>query len=394
MVIRRFSFLSVLYFLVLSYAVAKRSKKGSKIFGGQDDFAEFDRKVEEILRANRLRGASVAVVHRDYGVLHVKGYGNRNGDHVFLAASVSKFVVASVLSSLHYRGLVNIFAPIRSYMPSNPLLGWWGRGPWDLFRDDFTIEQALSNLSGLPGLLSLPLLANLGCSLIPYYNLQSCGRDQYNVAPQVSEPGTYHRYGGGQWQIAGAVAEHVSNKSWKDLLGDVFAPCNLGTLGFTNEGFGLVTNNVAGLFTSMSYPSDWNYNPNMPPNHPNPFIEGGLYADALSVGKLLLMLLRGGMCENGRVMSEDLVRNMFTDRGLGGDLLDISTRDTGYGMGLWSVRDEPGEVWMSPGIYGAIPWVDIENGFGVILMLEANFDESRTFSVIGELGWILRCMFW
>jgi hypothetical protein len=42
----------------------------------------------------------------------------------------------------------------------------------------------------------------------------------------------------------------------------------------------------------------------------------------------------------------------------------------GYGLGWWISRDEPG-VMADPGAYGAIPWIDLERGYGVMIILEA-----------------------
>ena len=44
---------------------------------------------------------------------------------------------------------------------------------------------------------------------------------------------------------------------------------------------------------------------------------------------------------------------------------------SGYGLGLWIIRDEPGVV-SDGGAYGAMPWLDVERGYGVMIILEAD----------------------
>ena len=50
------------------------------------------------------------------------------------------------------------------------------------------------------------------------------------------------------------------------------------------------------------------------PSSDNPNVERGLYIDAADYGKLLLMHLRDGQCDGGRVLSEAAVRRMREDR--------------------------------------------------------------------------------
>ena len=52
----------------------------------------------------------------------------------------------------------------------------------------------------------------------------------------IAAPDTEFRYGGAQWQVAGAVAEVASGKSWAQLIDEIYVqPCGLETLAYNNH---------------------------------------------------------------------------------------------------------------------------------------------------------------
>jgi len=146
-------------------------------------------------------------------------------DQVTLLAAASEFITADVLASLHDSGGVDIYAPVSDYVP----LSW--RRPW--FSHDFTTEQALSNLSGIGGALSLPTYLPIGgalCSYLPFGTLEGCARTIYDTQFSQLKPGKFGFYGGGQWHIAGAVAQRASGKTWDELVEELFVePVSLAT---------------------------------------------------------------------------------------------------------------------------------------------------------------------
>ena len=99
----------------------------------------------------------MAVVHREWGVVHERGFGAFDRDRLFLIASSSKVLSAGILQRLADQKLLDLDAPI-----GNVVGGRWGDGKAGL-----TVAQLLSNSSGLVGLLDeaalpavrLPVLA-------------------------------------------------------------------------------------------------------------------------------------------------------------------------------------------------------------------------------------------
>jgi len=54
--------------------------------------------------------------------------------------------------------------------------------------------------------------------------------------------------------------------------------------------------------------------------------------------------------------------------------LDISGVEDleGYGMGWWIDRANPG-VFVDEGVWGAIPWIDLNRGYAAFIAIESNF---------------------
>jgi CubicO group peptidase (beta-lactamase class C family) len=184
--------------------------------------------------------------------------------------------------------------------------------------------------------------------------------DDADVVP----PDTTYRYGGAQWQVAGAVAEIAAGKSWHDLVRETYVePCDVPSLAYNNHF-------VQFPGAQGSYPVGFGGDPStlLPTDNPN--MEGGAYIDVGDYAKLLLMHLRGGECDGARVLSEAAVRRMHGDRiaSYGGS---TGTAFEGYGFGWWVDRDQPSLI-IDPGAYGAYAWLDDERGYGVFFALEAN----------------------
>ena len=323
------------------------------------DFSETDVVVEEFLAERPLlEGAGLIVVHQDYGVVHHRAYGDFTLDRISLVASSSKIVTAGILMALQDQGLLDIDEPIQDF------LGWESLYP-------VTTAQLLSNSSGLVGLGPNPTYRPYLCQYIWAGDLMSCGM-QILTTPDadadVIPPDSAFRYGGGQWQVAGAVAEAVSGKSWAELFDETYnQPCGLEASGFNNH-FAQFLEADGGDF---DYPVAFGGDPaNLLPTE-NPNMEGGMYTTTGDYGKLLQMHLNGGVCENGRVLSEASVNRMQENR-----IFDVWGGSTGagwegYGLGWW-VETGGWGVRTDGGAYGSFPWLDRDRRYAGFLVLEAS----------------------
>ena len=329
------------------------------------DFTAFDSAMNAGITAEGLEGATVVVVQKDSGIVYVKGYGAYDKDRVFLLASASKIISVGVLMRLADEHLLNLDAPIGTYVG----------GAWGDEKANLTVAQMFSNSSGMVGLVDRPFYLPYICQYRPVGTLVDCAQQIYdaNDAAAVVPPDTKFRYGGGQWQLAGGIGVVASGKPWSQLIRETYIdPCGTTSLGYTNQ----FTDGAA-----SGYPAWFTGDPSTLNATDNPNIEGGGYIDAEDYGKILLMHLRGGMCGSNRVLSDTAVARMQQDRiaaAYGGTTNTAVLQ--GYGLGWWIDRSHPGVV-ADIGLYGATPWLDVARGYGAMILIEGN-------STIGAQLWL------
>ena len=312
------------------------------------DFTAISPIVQDFVDEHDLNGAGLVIVDRDEGVVHDEYWGEFDADHVSLIASSSKMIVAGVLMHLDDAGLLEVDAPVADVAD-------WGSG-----NPTITPAQLVSNSSGLPGLFPSPGYGPYVCQYVVSGTMQACAEAIFTSTgddADVIPPDTEYRYGGAQWQVAGAVAEVASGKSWADLVEEIYVePCGVDSLAFNNQwaqfgggGFG--------------YPTQFAGDPTTLAATDNPNMEGGAYITAPDYATLLLMHLRDGMCDDTQVLSPEALERMHSDR-------TVSTygSDTAYGMGWW-VDEAAGRI-TDPGAYGAVPWLDLDDGYGAYLVIE------------------------
>lgn len=337
------------------------------------DFSAVSPIVQAFVDEHELNGAGLIVVDRDDGVVHEDYWGEFAADRISLVASSSKMITAGVLLHLDDEGLLDIDAPVAAVAD-------WGTG-----NPDITPAQLLSNSSGLVGLAPEPTFGPYLCQYLAGGTMQECASAIFTTPDdddQVVPPDTEFRYGGAQWQIAGAVAEIATGTSWAELIDEIYVqPCGLETLAFNNH-FAQAQVGADGF----NYPTMFDADPSKLTPTDNPNMEGGAYVTTGDYAKLLLMHLRGGMCGDTQVLSQDALDRMHADRigeVYGGD----ARAGTGYGMGWWVDR-ATGRI-DDPGAYGAVPWLDLEDGYGAYLVIEQDSTTgyllaSQLFDVIDE----------
>ena len=317
------------------------------------DFSAVAPIVDEFVAANELNGAGLVVVEADDGIVHEYYAGEFTPDRVSLIASSSKSVSAGVLLRLADDGLLDMNAPI------SDIVDWGDANP------GITPAQLVSNSSGLVGLGGGLGIGSYSCQYIFSESLQECAEQIFTTPDDdgdVIAPDSEFRYGGAQWTVAGAVAEAASGKTWNELVNEFFVqPCGMDSFAFNNH--------FAQMGSGFDYPVDFNGDPSTlaPTENPNP--EGGAYTNAVDYGDWLLMQLQGGFCGDDQVLSQDALDAMHGDRI--GEVYDGAAggESTGYGMGWWVDR-ESGRI-TDPGAYGAFPWLDLGNGFGAYVIVEA-----------------------
>ncbi|MEP4649798.1 MAG: serine hydrolase domain-containing protein, partial [Ilumatobacter sp.] len=314
------------------------------------DYSAVEPIVQAFVDERGLNGAGLVVVERDAGVVYEHHWGEFTPDRISLVASSSKMITAGVLLRLSDDGLLDMDAPVADAVE------WGGGNP------DITPAQLVSNSSGLVGLLPNPGYAPYVCQYVASGTLQDCAAQIFTSPDDdgdIVAPDTEFRYGGAQWQVAGAVAEAVSGRSWAELIDEIYVqPCGLDALGYNNH----FTQIGSGGF---AYPTEFAGDPETLMATDNPNMEGGAFVTTGDYAKLLLMHLRGGTCGDERVLSQGALDTLHADR-----TGTVYGSDTGYGMGWWVDR-ATGRI-SDAGAYGSVPWLDLEDGYGAFLVVEAD----------------------
>jgi CubicO group peptidase (beta-lactamase class C family) len=299
-------------------------------------------------------GVGLILVDREQGVIHEEAFGDNEIDSIFAIASVSKISVAAIMMALHDEEHIDIAEPINTY------LDWGDRYP------DLTTEHLLSNHSGLPGLMThgLPYPPHT-CMFLPDGNLLDCAEAIYTDTDldDVVDPNTEYRYGGGQWHLAGAVAEEATGWTWWQMVDELLVqPCDLDVFEFGNP-FGPA---------ELGYPQ-FDGTPESLPGQANPNIEGGAISHIGDMGKLLLMHLNDGLCGDNRVLSEVSAQLMREDRRGPAGTLEVDGLGAGLGWQI-TIPDDASDptLFHVPGAFGSVAWIDTERGYGGYITMDAD----------------------
>jgi len=323
------------------------------------DFSDVDASFQAFIDGTAdFDGISYVLVDAD-GIIHQEVFGDHTEDTVVLLASTSKVPAVMTLMALQEDANVefSISEPVSTYLPYD--------GPYA----DRTVEQMVSNTSGIPGLRLLPAYGsptgptiedfNHLCqySAQPIFEFETCGQTLVqNELPTSQAAGSVYDYGGSQWQIAGVTASTVANATWNQLVDQYLGtPCGLEVFTFGNpwESPTSFTGSVDSLAGTA-----------------NPNIEGGAITNMADYAKLLQVHLNGGFCGDTQVLSEDAIASMQVDRGG-----VVATNATPYGMGWWIRSDNPG-VFTDPGAFGAVSFIDVNRGIGGYMAIDEYGDAA------------------
>lgn len=243
-------------------------------------------------------------------------------------ASCSKWLSAALVMSFVDEGKLSLSDSVGKFLP---VLSASGKGK-------ITISQCLSHLTGIKA-------ASLKESLDEMKDINSMDEAIASIArqPMEGEPGKVFRYSNAGLQIAGAVIEKISGKSFQTLFAERIAkPLNMKN---TDFGKGKVALPAGG---ASSTPDDYI--------------------------NFLAMILNKGMFNNKRILSENSIAEMQVNRVTKDVRVAYSPTeagDFGYGFGEWVMEaatlTNSGTV-TSPGLFGSFPWVDNQNKYCGFLM--------------------------
>lgn len=206
-----------------------------------------------------------------------------------------------------------------------------------------TLGQLFSHTSGMT-------VVNNPCLTYAYRNMSmdKCALSILGT-PLSWTPGTLFAYGENSMQVAGAMAQRITGKTWAQLLeSELTTP-----LGLARTDYGL--NDDGTPFS-------------------NPIIAGGARTVLPDYARVVQMLLQRGMLDGERYLASTSIAEMQLDQthGVPADPeSDPYPEAYGYGYGQWrNVVDCDGVATRisSTGILGTSPWVDYDNGIAAVFL--------------------------
>jgi CubicO group peptidase (beta-lactamase class C family) len=168
--------------------------------------------IGDSLKANNIPGAAVAVM-KDKEILLCEGFGKTTVEDwgtpvgpktLFRIASVSKLFTGTMMMRLVEKGLIDLDKPVQYYVP------WFTAADPELSAI-ITVRMLLTHSSGLP----------TGDDVNIRYNeagLYLYMKEVVPTLPILFHPGTAYSYGNHALNIAGFVAEQVTNKPFASLM--------------------------------------------------------------------------------------------------------------------------------------------------------------------------------
>lgn len=244
-------------------------------------------------------------------------------------ASCSKWLSAALVMTFVDEGKLKLTDTVGRWLP---VLSQHGKG-------GITVSQCLSHLTGIK---APPLRESLG----EMKNISSMDEAVAQIAalPMEGEPGTVFHYSNAGLQLAGAVLEKISGRSFQTLFAERIA----GPLQMKHTDFG---------------------------KGPVALPAGGAQSTAEDYLNFLVMILNKGVFNGRRILSEASIAEMQVNRLTPAVRIAYSPAeagDFGYGYGEWvmetSTLNNLTTAVTSPGLFGSFPWVDQQNGYCAVLL--------------------------
>jgi CubicO group peptidase (beta-lactamase class C family) len=270
-------------------------------------FRELDAKIEAAIADNDIPGVAVSVLYQ--GHEHVRGYGVTNrdyplpvdGDTLFRTGSITKTFTGTTMMALVERGLVDLTAPVRTYLPNLQLAD-------ASVAAQVTVRQLLNHSAGWLG---------------DYYTDTGRGADALSryvagmdVVPQLTPPGHVLAYNNAAVVLAGYLIETVTGQSYEEAVHDlVLNPLGLDHSFFNADEF--IGYNVAASHTTVNgesvvNPPAWRVWRSLYPT-------GALVSSARDLLRYVRFHLSDGVDTQGPpVLSAASLQAMRTDLGPGG----------------------------------------------------------------------------
>lgn len=250
-------------------------------------------------------------------------------------ASCSKWLSAALVMTFVDEGKLQLSDTVGRYLP---VLSQYGKG-------QITIRQCLAHLTGIKA----PELKESLREMKDVHSMDEAIK-QITLLPVEGAPGTVFRYSNTGLQIAGAVIEKISGKSFEQLFTERLAkPLMMKQTDFGNK--------------AVALPA------------------GGASSTASDYMNFLTMILHKGQFNGQQILSaasvEEMQKNLVTDQVRIAYSPAEAGLTIGYALGEWVMENgqQGSRTLSSPGLFGSFPWVDKEKGYcAILLCMSVKFD--------------------
>ncbi|MBK0327577.1 serine hydrolase [Rhodobacteraceae bacterium F11138] len=283
--------------------------------------ATLDELGRDVLASTGLPGLAIAVVHKGQTV-YARGFGIRAAGHVarvdadtvFLLASVSKPVGATVVATQVDAGTVTWHSPVREFLP------WFDMGdPW--ISDHVTIGDLYAHRSGLPG--------HAGDDLEDIGFGRRAVLERLALLPKGDFRADYAYTNFGLTAAAEAVAV-AAGTDWADLSATaLYAPLGMTSTSSRHADYMTQDNRAA---SHVSGEDGYRVADLRQPDAQSP--AGGVSSSANDMARWMAMVLGRGTVHDAQLMSEEALAPALSAQTIQGASMDISARPGAYGFGF------------------------------------------------------------
>jgi len=288
-----------------------------------------EKKLARMVQDDGVKGITLLVFRRG-ALLYRLDEGDIAPDARLPVASASKWMAAALVMTLVDDGKLSLDEPIGRRLPD-----FTGEAGTITLRQLLSFTSGQGSLRGFVDLRQDPRMSM---------------RESAHLIAQIplqDRPGTIFKYGSPALQVAGALAEQATGKSWSQLFDERLA----GPLGLRHTVWGNpLWPNVA------------------PADARNPNLQGGVVTTAEDYGKFLTMLASQGLYRGKRILSAKAVDTMESVQTKGLPMAFIPQGGAGqnlqYALGNWCgavAEDGACMLVASPGAFGTYPWIDRRN---------------------------------
>ncbi|MGD1906584.1 MAG: serine hydrolase [Leptolyngbyaceae cyanobacterium] len=330
--------------------------------------AEFDAYLQAHYETSRFMGTAIVV--QDGEIVFANSYGMASLEHQvpntrstkFRIGSITKQFTAAAILQLQDRGLLDVQAPIATYLPDYP------NG------ERITIHHLLTHTAGIPNLTSFPDYPEWMKQPTTLEDLVA----RFQDLPLEFEPGEEFRYSNSGYTLLTQIIEQVSGQSYADYLQtQLFAPLGLNNTGY-EQPLAVIDDLANGYrFIGEGYQQADYINMGVPTG------AGGLYSNLEDLVRWQQFLINADNRPSG-ILSEAAIAAMQTPHiPMGEDAPELS-----YGYGL--IVGAQGFISHGGGSNGFMTYLGSLPESGITVAVLSNVENANPANMAEDLLAILK----